>query len=124
MRHLVNELSKGQIFNILIDTRSSNLWFPNKNCTTDCLNNNKFNPENSQTFKERGDPWSITYGTGSVSGFTGFTGIDNVELGDVIARDVTIGLADITSADFVDLISSGICGMAFDVLNTMGGSRL
>jgi cathepsin D len=106
-----------QNFNILMDTGSSNLFVPNTNCTTAaCQNHNSFDLKKSKTFKKEGNPWNITFGTGSASGVTG---IDNVKIGDFTAENLVFGLADNLSDDFVGLESDGILGLAFDRLNTM-----
>lgn len=106
-----------QNFNILMDTGSSNIFVPNINCTTTvCQNHNSFDPKKSKTFKKEGNPWNITFGTGSASGVTG---IDNVKIGGFTAENQIFGLADNLSKDFVDIESDGILGLAFDSLNTM-----
>lgn len=106
-----------QNFNMLMDTGSSNIFVPNTNCTTAaCQNHNSFDTKKSKTFKEEGNPWNITFGTGAASGVTG---IDNVKIGDFTAEKQIFGLADNLSDEFVNLESDGICGLAFDSLNTM-----
>ncbi|CAG8502308.1 3786_t:CDS:1 [Gigaspora rosea] len=106
-----------QIFSILLDTGSSNLWIPNKNCTSaSCQNHTRFDSNKSPTFKSEGNQWSILYGTGSASGVTG---IDDIKFGKFTANNQTFGLADNESDDFLELPSDGILGMAFDNLNTM-----
>ncbi|CAG8794414.1 37053_t:CDS:2, partial [Gigaspora margarita] len=106
-----------QRFSILLDTGSSNLWIPNKNCTSaSCQNHNRFDSNKSPTFKSEGNQWSILYGTGSASGVTG---IDDIKIGKFTANSQTFGLADAVSDDFLPLQPDGILGMAFDNLNTM-----
>ncbi|CAG8726467.1 13729_t:CDS:1 [Dentiscutata erythropus] len=106
-----------QKFNMFLDTGSSNFWIPNKNCTSaSCQNHNKYDSSKSSTFKPEGNPWSILYGTGSASGVTG---IDNVQIGQITCKNQIIGLADNESDDFLTLENDGICGLAFDSLNTI-----
>ncbi|CAG8789694.1 13917_t:CDS:1 [Cetraspora pellucida] len=106
-----------QEFNILLDTGSSNLWIPNKDCTSAaCQNHNRFNPSSSPTFKKEGNPWSIQYGTGFASGITG---IDNVKIGRFTADNQIFGLANNISDFFIPLENDGILGLAFDSLNTI-----
>ncbi|CAB4417677.1 unnamed protein product [Rhizophagus irregularis] len=106
-----------QKFNLLLDTGSSNIWVPSKNCTTaSCRNHNDYDLNKSPTFKKEGNLWSITYGTGSASGVTGK---DNVKIGGFTAKKQIFGLADNVSNDFLNLESDGILGLAFDSLNTM-----
>ncbi|CAG8472093.1 999_t:CDS:2 [Scutellospora calospora] len=106
-----------QEFSVLLDTGSSNLWIPNKDCTSSsCQNHNKFDSSRSKTFKPEGNEWSIPYVTGSSSGVTG---IDNVKIGCVTAESQIFGLANTVSNDFIDQECDGILGLAFDCLNTM-----
>ncbi|CAG8587062.1 41323_t:CDS:1 [Gigaspora margarita] len=106
-----------QKLSVLLDTGSSNLWIPNKNCTSAfCQNHNKFDSNQSPTFKSEGNQWSILYGTGSASGVTG---IDDLKIGKFIADKQIFGLADAVSNNFISTESDGILGMAFDNLNTM-----
>ncbi|CAG8470072.1 16184_t:CDS:1 [Racocetra fulgida] len=106
-----------QEFNVLLDTGSSNLWIPNKNCTSAiCQNHNRFDSSKSQTFTPEGNPWSIEY----VVGFTsGITGIDNIKIGCFTADKQIFGLATNVSNDDIVLEYDGILGLAFDNLNTM-----
>ncbi|GBC04075.1 hypothetical protein RclHR1_00550020 [Rhizophagus clarus] len=106
-----------QNFNILMDTGSSDLFVPNTNCTSPaCRNHNSFDVKKSKTFKKEGNPWNVTFGTGSASGVTG---IDNVKIGAFTAENMIFGLTDNLSDDFINLESDGILGMAFDRLNTL-----
>ncbi|GBC10559.1 hypothetical protein RclHR1_09720001 [Rhizophagus clarus] len=106
-----------QKFNMLMDTGSSNIWVPNKNCTSaSCRNHNDYDSDKSPTFTREGNAWSITYGTGSASGVTGK---DNVKIAGFTAKKQIFGLAYNVSTDFVGLESDGILGLAFNTLNTM-----
>ncbi|CAG8706698.1 8350_t:CDS:1 [Racocetra persica] len=104
-----------QEFKVLLDTGSSNLWVPNKNCTTIfCQSTNKFDPSKSKTFIQEGNPWSIQYGSGFASGITG---IDNIKIGCVTADKQIFGLADGIISIYEEF--DGILGLAFDSLNTI-----
>ncbi|CAG8587070.1 41324_t:CDS:1 [Gigaspora margarita] len=106
-----------QNFNIILDTGSSNLWVPNKNCTSaSCQNHNRFDSNKSPTFKSEGNQWSILYGIGSASGVTG---IDDIKIGKFTANSQIFGLADAVSDDNIPFQPDGILGMGFDNLNTM-----
>ncbi|CAG8752385.1 7660_t:CDS:1, partial [Dentiscutata erythropus] len=106
-----------QKFNMLLDTGSSNFWIPNKNCTSaSCQNHNKYDSSKSPTFIPEGNSWSIVYATGTTSGVTGK---DNVQIGHIIGKKQIIGFADIESDDFLTFDNDGICGLAFDSLNSM-----
>ncbi|CAG8839265.1 24806_t:CDS:2, partial [Gigaspora margarita] len=105
-----------QEFNIILDTGSSDLWIPNKKCTSaTCQNHNIFDSSKSQIFNPEGKPWNITYSTGYASGVTG---IDNIQIGNLTAINQTFGLANCMS-DFTNNEADGILGLAFDVVNTI-----
>ncbi|RIB14126.1 aspartic peptidase domain-containing protein, partial [Gigaspora rosea] len=106
-----------QKFRILLDTGSSNLWVPNKKCTSDaCKNHKTFDSSKSPTFRPEGKKWEITYGTGSASGITGK---NNIQIGGITANKQIFGLANFVDDFFTDIESDGILGLAFDSLNTM-----
>lgn len=59
-----------QIFKVILDTGSSNLWIPSRECTSiACYLHNKYNNADSITYKPNGTEFSITYGSGSVEGY-------------------------------------------------------
>jgi len=62
-----------QIFNVQVDTGSSDLWIPSSSCTTTgCTQHRRFNSSKSSTYS--GIPngaFTIEYGSGTVKGITG-----------------------------------------------------
>lgn len=108
----------GQTFDTIFDTGSSNLWVPSANCNSQaCQGHTAFNTAQSSSFQSTNTPFSISYGTGSVSGI-GAT--DDVSIAGVKATGVTFGLTTTESQDFANSPFDGILGMAFDQLNTQG----
>ncbi|MBQ5153978.1 hypothetical protein EGM85_12060, partial [Macrococcus caseolyticus] len=59
-----------QIFKVILDTGSSNLWIPSSECTSiACYLHSKYNSADSITYKTKSNDFSITYGSGSVEGY-------------------------------------------------------
>uniref|UniRef100_A0A8C4LID4 Pepsin A n=1 Tax=Equus asinus TaxID=9793 RepID=A0A8C4LID4_EQUAS len=68
-----------QEFTVIFDTGSSNLWVPSIYCSSlACSDHNRFNPEDSSTYRATSESVSITYGTGSMTGVLGY---DTVRVG-------------------------------------------
>ncbi|XP_051891099.1 cathepsin E-A-like [Pristis pectinata] len=66
-----------QNFTVIFDTGSSNLWVPSVYCySAACNQHQKFIPEDSSTYERIGRPFSIHYGTGSLSGVLGEDTVD------------------------------------------------
>uniref|UniRef100_A0A1I7UM60 Peptidase A1 domain-containing protein n=1 Tax=Caenorhabditis tropicalis TaxID=1561998 RepID=A0A1I7UM60_9PELO len=65
-----------QTFLVVLDTGSSNLWVPDNSCgvhdiSSACKHKNKFIGTDSSSYEKDGRPFSISYGTGSASGYFG-----------------------------------------------------
>lgn len=103
---------------MLIDTGSANTWVMGTECTSaSCQIHNLFGPPDSTSLNVTKDPWSLTYGTGSVSGFVASDSVAfanySVELG--------FGIATTASADFNSYPMDGILGLgraSSDILGT------
>jgi len=107
-----------QIFNVIFDTGSSNLWVPEvgcQNCGIDAFGpKNKFDPNESSTYVADGSDFSILYGSGPVSGV--FAQDNLVLANDIEVKNQTFAMADdISGLGFTYIFGGfdGILGMAF-----------
>jgi len=106
-----------QLFNVIFDTGSSNLWVPANNCTRIgwCLVKRKYHPTQSSSYRPNGTEFAIQYGSGALSGFTCN---DVVTIGGLQADDVTFAAA-VTVPGILNNLRfgvarfDGILGMAF-----------
>ncbi|GMS78881.1 hypothetical protein PENTCL1PPCAC_1056 [Pristionchus entomophagus] len=111
----------GQLFEVILDTGSANLWIPDATCggglTNPCEKKNKFQSSKSSTWVSNGKKFTISYGTGSAKGFLGQ---DTVAFGtDSTALTVpkcTFGQATSIAAFFKNEVIDGILGLAFQAL--------
>ncbi|KAF8371973.1 hypothetical protein PRIPAC_78402 [Pristionchus pacificus] len=111
----------GQMFEVVLDTGSANLWVPDATCsgglTNPCANKRKFESTKSTTYAKNCKPFTIEYGTGSAKGFLGQ---DTVRFGtDDTALTVpkcTFGQATSIAAFFKRDVIDGILGLAFQSL--------
>merc|ERR1712176_586567 len=71
--------SDDQKFTMVPDTGSSNLWAYSSNChAVACRTHSRYNPKTSTTYEAEGNDFNITYGSGSI---TGYTSVDTAKLG-------------------------------------------
>ncbi|KAK2494692.1 hypothetical protein MC885_002142 [Smutsia gigantea] len=104
-----------QNFLVLLDTGSSNLWVPSTYCQSQaCSNHNRFNPSQSSTFRNNGQTYTLSYGSGSLTVFLGY---DAVTVQNIVIQNQEFGLSEYEPnypfyyADF-----DGILGMAYPSL--------
>ncbi|XP_008498926.2 cathepsin E isoform X1 [Calypte anna] len=108
-----------QNFTVVFDTGSSNLWVPSVYCISRaCAAHSKFHPSQSSTYQVIGTPFSIQYGTGSLTGVIG-------------SDQVTIDGLTVTNQEFAESISEpgrafldvgfdGVLGLAYPSLSVGG----
>ncbi|KAL1528655.1 hypothetical protein AB1Y20_009992 [Prymnesium parvum] len=106
--------SPPQLFNVVFDTGSANLWVPSAKCkgfNLACLLHNRYSSASSSTYLENGQPFSIRYGSGSMSGFLS---VDTLTLSGISLPNVTFAEA-VSEPGIAFAITKfdGILGMAY-----------
>ncbi|NXG09593.1 CATE protein, partial [Sakesphorus luctuosus] len=108
-----------QNFTVVFDTGSSNLWVPSVYCVSKaCAGHAKFHPTQSSTYQVVGTPFSIQYGTGSL---TGLIGSDQV-----VVEGITVSNQQFAESisepgkTFLDAAFDGILGLAYPSLAVDG----
>jgi len=106
----------GQIFKVIFDTGSSNLWVPSKKCNWQvCVNHNQYDSSKSSTYKADGDDFSIAYGTGSM---TGFVSSDKVCVAGICVSNQKFAEATYEPGSvFQNAHFDGILGMGFSQIS-------
>ncbi|XP_025061212.1 cathepsin E [Alligator sinensis] len=111
--------SPPQNFTVVFDTGSSNLWVPSIYCVSPaCGKHARFHPSNSSTYNEVGTPFSIQYGTGSLTGIVGSDQV-TVEGITVVNQQFAESVSEPGNA-FADAEFDGILGLAYPSLAVDG----
>uniref|UniRef100_A0A914S128 Peptidase A1 domain-containing protein n=1 Tax=Parascaris equorum TaxID=6256 RepID=A0A914S128_PAREQ len=108
-----------QLFNVVLDTGSSNLWIPDSSCATEtCLLKNRYNSSKSHTYTSDKRSWEVGYGDGSNA--RGFYGKDTITLGGLNDSQLRIPNQVFGQAVFMDGFDNdpidGILGLGFTFL--------
>ncbi|XP_054420699.1 pepsin B [Pteronotus mesoamericanus] len=101
-----------QNFLVLFDTGSSNLWVPSTYCQSQaCSNHHRFNPSLSSTFRNNGQTYTLSYGSGSLSVVLGY---DTVMVQNIVVNNQEFGLSENEPNNpFYYSDFDGILGMAY-----------
>ncbi|KAM8976457.1 gastricsin-like isoform 2-T2 [Pelodytes ibericus] len=110
-----------QNFLVLFDTGSSNLWVPSSSCQSGaCGNHNRFNPSQSSTYTSNGQQFTMSYGSGSVTGVFGY---DTVSVQGLTLTNQEFGLTYSESgSSFYYSKFDGIFGMAYPAMSAGGAT--
>ncbi|NWI57896.1 CATE protein, partial [Calyptomena viridis] len=111
--------SPPQNFTVVFDTGSSNLWVPSVYCVSKaCAGHAKFHPTQSSTYQPIGTPFSIQYGTGSM---TGLIGSDQVVIeGLIVSNQQFAESISEPGKAFLDAEFDGILGLGYPSLAVDG----
>ncbi|KAI1397784.1 acid protease [Hypoxylon fuscum] len=94
---------------MLVDTGASTTWVMGSGCTSSaCAKHNTFGPNDSKTYKDTGEDYSVEYGSGEVSGHVVNDSIN------IAGLEVTMpfGVANVTSDQFSQFPFEGILGLS------------
>ncbi|KAL4643343.1 hypothetical protein ACB092_02G085300 [Castanea dentata] len=102
-----------QIFTVVFDTGSSNLWVPSSKCflSIACYIHSKYRARLSRTYTKIGKHCKIPYGSGSVFGFFSQ---DHVKVGDFLIKDQEF--VEVTREGFFPFLTTeydGVLGLGF-----------
>jgi hypothetical protein len=109
-----------QMFSVILDTGSANLWIPDIKCKTcEKAKKNLYDSSKSSTYQANGQAWEVQYGDGSDA--SGILGVDTVAIGDpsnsLSIPKTTFGQATKENSIMVEDPSfDGILGLAFTSL--------
>ncbi|SPP78664.1 lysosomal aspartic protease-like [Drosophila guanche] len=108
-----------QTFMVQFDTGSANLWIPSVNCLSlDCFNHRQYFSGDSTTYQANGTAFSITYGSGSVSGILS-TDVVTVAGLQIVGQTFGEATAE-TGTSMGDATFDGIFGMGYSSLAVDG----
>lgn len=105
-----------QLFKVVLDTGSSNLWVPSVQCgSIACYLHSKYDSSSSETYTSNGTSFEIRYGSGSLSGFVS---CDDITIGDIKIKNQLF--AEATSEPglaFAFGRFDGILGLGYDTIS-------
>ena len=116
------EISLGtpeQSFMVVFDTGSSNLWVPSTRCSSvACYLHNRYDADQSETYRENGTDFEIRYGSGSLEGVISN---DILQVGNMKIEDVDFGESvKEPGMAFVFGKFDGIFGLGYDRIAVQG----
>ncbi|XP_028309572.1 renin isoform X1 [Gouania willdenowi] len=105
--------SPAQMFNVVFDTGSANLWVPSQSCSpfsTACFTHNRYDASKSHTYLENGTGFSIQYASGNIRGFLSE---DVVVVGGIPVVQVFAEATSLSAMPFIFAKFDGVLGMGY-----------
>ncbi|XP_008412234.1 renin [Poecilia reticulata] len=105
--------SPAQMFNVVFDTGSANLWVPSQSCSpfsTACFTHNRYDSSQSHTHVENGTGFSINYASGTIRGFLSE---DVVVVGGLPVVQVFAEATSLSAMPFIFAKFDGVLGMGY-----------
>ncbi|KAJ8016136.1 hypothetical protein DPEC_G00004050 [Dallia pectoralis] len=105
--------SPAQMFNVVFDTGSANLWVPSSHCSplyTACFTHNRYDAAISRTHIRNGTGFSIQYASGNVRGFLSE---DVVVVGGIPVVQVFAEATALPAIPFIFAKFDGVLGMGY-----------
>ncbi|XP_016335447.1 renin-like [Sinocyclocheilus anshuiensis] len=105
--------SPAQMFNVVFDTGSANLWVPSHSCSplyTACFTHNRYDASRSLTHIYNGTGFSIQYASGNVRGFLSE---DVVVVGGIPVVQVFAEATALPAIPFIFAKFDGVLGMGY-----------
>ncbi|KAF1921985.1 aspartic peptidase domain-containing protein [Ampelomyces quisqualis] len=108
-------------YHLLLDSAASNTWVMGQDCRSNaCKLHNSFGTSDSSSLKTQTTPFSVTYGTGSVSGTLA---TDTLHIGP-LSPSLTFGLANDVSSEFSSYPMDGILGIGRGTADNIAAPKL
>ncbi|OBA19145.1 Asp-domain-containing protein [Metschnikowia bicuspidata var. bicuspidata NRRL YB-4993] len=106
----------GQPFKVILDTGSSNLWVPSKDCSSlACFLHSKYDHDQSSSYKANGTDFKIQYGSGAMQGYVSQ---DTLTMGDLVIPNQDFAEATLEPGlAFAFGKFDGILGLAYDTIS-------
>ncbi|KAM3871573.1 renin [Diretmus argenteus] len=105
--------SPAQMFNVVFDTGSANLWVPSHKCSpfsTACFTHSRYDASKSRTHVDNGTGFSIQYASGNVRGFLSE---DVVVVGGIPVVQVFAEATSLSAMPFIFAKFDGVLGMGY-----------
>ncbi|KAM4571672.1 renin [Fundulus diaphanus] len=105
--------SPAQMFNVVFDTGSANLWVPSQSCSpfsTACFTHNRYDSSQSHTHVSNGTGFSINYASGTIRGFLSE---DVVVVGGLPVVQVFAEATSLSAMPFIFAKFDGVLGMGY-----------